>query len=511
MQTPQTHRTISRIGLIAFWAALVIAVALIALPAIGTFLLSFQNYRMTQGFFSPFVGLRNYQALFQSPEYGVSLLQTIKFSALSALTLFAAGALAGYLLRGIALRWLRHALCTVLLVPLLVPGGLWAHAFFAVFSTQAVQSLVLLALWCGIKYIGLAALLVTAALAQGNRSATAPLLSAGAGALGLFALLGLQDYMFLRMLSPLSAMQSSMDMFIYHSAFTLAQLSVSSALTMLAVVLRAVMTAIVAWPVAALLLRLFPKKAEALQTTTKDRLLSLLAAGAVTVAILVVLAVVSRGAPLASMANVLHIYPVYILLAFVGAAVNTGLCYCLARPVITARLPALRGGSTAFLLLLTALGAAPIFAGGYLQARALGLVNTFFPVLFSGVGSVLGAWPLVFAARAMGVTDDAQWRQRMWRPSLALLAVSAALRMNDAVPSTIYLPQADLMHPLQALSNIQSSLSFLQKVGQEPTLPLFSIIALIALVSLLLPTILLLVVRTVFTEQETLGLGLPTK
>ncbi len=499
MQKPQNDRTFSSIGILAFVVALLVAGALAAAPAIGTLVLSFQEYSMAQGFSSPFVGLRNYQTLLQAHGYGLSVLHSAQFAGLSALTLLAAGALAGYALRALAPRWLRHALCTLLLIPLLVPGEFWAQAFFAVFPTTAVQSMVALALWCGVKYVGLAALLTTAALGHGNRSTTLPLLSAAAVALGLFALLGLQDYAFLRQMSPLSAMRDNIDRFIFNQGIFDSSFSMASATTMVAIALRAVLLASVAFPVAALLRRLFPENAETAPTTGKDRARALLAAGAVALVGVIVLAVAARSGAAGGLAGNLAVYPLYVALALVGAAANTALCFCLARPLVTAK-PAARVAATAAMLALTALGAVPVSMGEFMQFRYGGMVNTFFPVLLSGIGSTMGVWALVFAARAMGVRTDGEWFRRMWRPALALLAIAAALRMNDTMPSMLYLMQLDMLHPLLAM-----------RVVAEQAGPSAANFPLVTVVTMAVPVVLLLAVRTVFTERETVGLAVPRK
>ena len=500
MQKPQNDRTFSSIGVLTFVLALLVAGVLVAGPAIGTFILSFQEYNLTRGFSSPFVGLRNYQILLQSPYYALSVLHSVQFAALSGLVLLIAGALAGYALRALAPRWLRHALCTLLLIPLLLPGELWAQAFFAVFPSTAVQSLAALALWCGIKYVGLAALLTTAALSHGNRSLAAPVLSAAAVALGLFTLLGLQDYAFLRQMSPLSAMRDNIDRFIFNQGIIDYSFSVASAITVNAIALRALLLAAVAFPVAALAKRLFPANVATAETTVKDRLYSLLAVGIVTLAAAIALVVAASRVPVVEfMWESLAAYPVYVVMAFVGGAVNTALCFCLARPVVTTN-PAARRSITAALVLLTALGSAPILVGEYLQFRALGMVGTFFPVLLSGIGSTMGVWALVFAARAMGVRTDGEWFRRMWRPALALLAVAAALRMNDTVPPMLYLQNLDMLHPLQVMRAV------IERDG-----PSAASYSLVTLVTMTVPVVLLLAVRTVFAERETVGLALPRK
>ncbi len=499
MQKPQNDRTFSSIGVLTFVLALLVAGVLAAGPAIGTLILSFQEYNMALGFSSPFVGLSNYQTVLQAYGYGLSVLHSVQFAGLSALTVLIAGALAGYALRALAPRWLRHALCTLLLIPLLVPGDLWAQAFLTVFPATAVQSMAALALWCGVKYAGLAALLTTAALAHGNRSAAAPVLSAAAVALGLFALLGLQDYAFLRQMSPLSAMRDNIDRFIFNQGIFDSSFSMASATTMVAIALRSVLLASVAFPVAALLRRLFPENAEAAPTTGKDRARALLAAGAVALVGVIVLAVAARSGAAGGLAGNLAVYPLYVALALVGAAANTALCFCLARPLVTAK-PAARMAATAAMLGLTALGAVPVSMGEYMQFRYGGMVNTYFPVLLSGIGSTMGVWALVFAARPMGVRTDGEWFRRMWRPALALLAIAAALRMNDTMPSMLYLMQLDMLHPLLAM-----------RVVAEQAGPSAANFPLVTVVTMAVPVVLLLAVRTVFTERETVGLGVPRK
>ncbi len=501
MQTSQNGRSFSLIGTLTFILALLAVGALVAIPAIVTWILSVQDHNIARGMLgSPFVGLLYYQLLAQSPVFAVSALRSLQFSGLSALVLLAAGSLLGYALRALApVRWLRHALCTLLLVPLLVPGELWAQAFFAVFPSTAVQSLAALALWCGIKYVGLAALLTTAALAHGNRSAAAPMLSAAVGALGLFALLGLQDYAFLRQMSPLSAMRDNIDRFIFNQGIFDSSFSISSAATMTAIALRAVLLAAVAFPVAALVRRLFPENAEAAPTTGKDRARALLAAGAAALVGVIVLAVDARSGAASGLAGNLAVYPLYVVLAMVGAAVNTALCFCLARPLVTAK-PAARVAAMAALLALTALGAVPVSMGEYMQFRFGGMVNTYFPVLLSGIGSTMGVWALVFAARAMGVRTDGEWFRRMWRPALALLAIVVALRMNDTMPSMLYLMQLDMLHPLLAM-----------RVVVEQAGPSAANFPLVTVVTMAVPVVLLLAVRTAFTEKETVGLALPRK
>lgn len=502
MQTSRKGRILSLLGIVTFFLALLPLFTRLVLPALSTLLISVQNYQPSRGIAgSPFVGLRIYEDLFQSPSFAVSVQQSAQFAALSALTVLAVGAPAGYVLRALSkARWLRHGLCTLLLLPLLVPGELWAQAFLAVLPSQAMESLAVLAFWSGIKYVGLAAWLTTAALGRGNRSATAPVMSAGAVALGILALLGLPDYAFLQM-SPLTAMEGSLDLVTFRRGFGAVSQDYGAAQSIVALALRAALLAAVALPVATLVKRLFPHQgAQEAPTTGKERLYSLLAVAAVTLIVAIALAVPAAGAPYASFLPNLAIYPLYVLTAVAAAALNTALCFFLARPVVTARHPAVRWVTAILLLVLTALGATPVLVGGYMQMRLSGVFNTFYAVLASGIGSLMGVWPLVFAARAMGVGSNRQWFRRMWQPALVLLALTAALRMNDALPSILYLLERDRLHPLLVVSSLQGG-----------TAPLAAISALIALVTMVVPVVLLLAVRTAFAEQETPELGLLPK
>lgn len=506
--TEQTKRRDSTVIIVIGIVTLILALGFTALflvfPAAGSGLLSLKQFNMMNGLFnSPWTGLANYAQLFQAPAFRASLLWTGEYAAASAGMLFALSLVAGVLLTAAGeIRWLRHALCTLLLLPLVVPGELWAQAFRAAFSADGAKSVWLMAFWSALKYIGLPALLATAALSHGKRRWTVPLLSGGVAALALFALCGRADYTFLRALYAPGG-PVGIDEFVLRTAMMQMRLSLGAAAQVTQVAIHALALAAAAFPVFVMLRRLFPAASAPDATRIRDRLVSLAAPVALLPAAFAVSLVYSliRGTsniPWAFFSSL----PVYVLLALFSSFCNTVLCFCLARPAACGS----RAGKPAMailLLLLTAVSIPAYTMGEYLIFRSLGFVNTWFAVALSGIGSVWGVWPLVFAARGMGVQTGTDWFKRMWKPAVALFAVQAALRMNDTTPSLIYINEAPNQHVLLALSNVM-------QLNQTTVINPFMLLMIVAAV-MAVPVALLLTVRTVFDEKDNLALFMPGK
>lgn len=491
------------IGIITLVLALLAIAVLVVVPAAYNLLLSLKDFRIPSGIFgSPWIGLKNFEYAFSHP-FVISLRWTFLHAFIASILLFVASVATGYILTAVGkARWLRHALCTLLLIPMLIPAEIWVQAFvdlklYRLISTSPeIVAGSILSAWCAIKYIGLPALLVTAAASHGKRTWSVPLMAGGAVSLALFALLGRFDIGFMRQMPPTLYAVLGIESFTYRISLMSMQYGVGASINVLLSLISGILMAIVAFPVAIMVRRLFPADKKPDETRMKDRLVSLAIPGAVAVLAAIALSVSAfssgfDGSGMQVYANL----PIYIILAFVGAAVNTVLCYLLARSAVCSG----KVGNiilTAVLVLLTAIGQNTVPLGEYMLFRSMGFMSTWFAILFSGMGTVWGVWPLVFAAKGMGVATNADWFRRMWKPAIALFAIQAALMMNDTLPSMLYMSRADQLHPLMIL--LRGGMA-----GSPPN------VALSVLLAMAVPVALLLIVRTVMNEKDSLGLFLP--
>jgi hypothetical protein len=501
------------IGIITLVLALIAAVALLTGPAAYTLLLSLKDFKISAGLMhSPWIGLQNFLFLLKTPGFTNSLLWTVAHSLLTALFTLLLSLLTGYLLLAAGrIRWLRHALCTLLLIPLLIPGELWAAYFiklrlYTVFGSDAMLNGILVAAWCSLKYIGLPALLTTAALSHGKRSWGVPPLSGGVASLAVFALLGRFDFSFTRYLPPTMYSILGLDNLSFRMFFMQMQIGPAAAVNTVSIIISCVMLAIVAVPVALMVRKLFPQGLKADIAGMKDRLISLAVPGAAVLIAAAALAAVVLGSGFnANGFKQYANYPIYIVLALCTAAASTVLCYLLARPVACSG-KAGKIGMTAVLVVLTAIGSGAVPLGEYLIFHSARVVDSLFAVALSGIGAIWGVWPLLFAAKGMGVGNSTDWFKRMWKPSLALFGVQAAFQMNNTLPAYMYIRHMNLQHPLvNMMQAIQNSQMLSSLPGQAGGLSyLLMLLAVMAF-----PVALLLIIRTVFTEKESLGLFLP--
>lgn len=486
------------IGIVLLIGALAAALILMLLPAIINLVISFQVYHPTKGVInSPWVGLKNFQAAFSNPTVMKGIPSSITHGLFSALVLFASSLVTGYLLLAVGkIRWLRIGLATVLLIPLMIPADILAQAFIQLRLFQGPDDMgmaMLVAAFCTIRYVGLPAVMVSAAIGRGKRSGSVPLLAGGATALLLIALLGLFDYPFIRLMPPMLYQILPLDAYNFHTTFYMANYSQGAAASVLLAILRGFLILLTAFPIGLMVKRLFPKDGQPDGGAIKDRLLALIlpcGAALLAAAVLVVLAIPGiKGGELALYGSM----PLHIILAFLSAGINTVLCYCLARPAATTG----KTGKAVMLcvmVLLTILtaGEGPMSIGKYMLMRNIGAINTWFALLMSGIGAVWGVWPLVLSAQAMGVRDNTAWFRRMWKPSLALFAAQAALLMNNSVASLVSQSKQNMIHPLVLAT---------QQMNQGGV----GNLALLALMTTALPVILLLIVRTAMREEESLG------
>lgn len=497
----KSSTAVTIIGIITLIFALGFVAVFLLIPAAVTLMTSMQKSTFTGGLFtSPFVGLDNYGRLLQQKALYTSLWWTVRFSAFGGVALFILALAFGYLTLACGrIRWLRHALCTLLLLPLAVPGELWAQAFYRLFAPQGINSILLISMWSAAKYIGLPVLLVAAACGHGKRKWTVPLLAGGAAALALFAAFGRLDYTFLRQFQLGGAGPLSLDLMTYRYGLINMQLGIGAVVSVLQWVICFVLLAAVAFPVAIMLKRLFPDGIAPDPAKLKDRLIGLIAPGCLLLLGAAALAIVAGVNGIGGdTASTYATYPLYITFAIFGAFVNTLVCFLLARPAASAG----KAGKivmTAVLLCLTAVGMSAIPLGEYLTARSIGMVGTWFAVAFSGIGSVWGVWPLVFAAKGMGISNGTEWFKRMWKPAIALFAVQLMLQMNNTVPSMLYENRASNLHPL-----FLAAQQMLQVGNTTNT-------ALLLLAVMAIPVALLLIVRTALDEKDSLALFLPGK
>lgn len=505
--TLRRNKTASTAGAVTLPLALIFAAIFIVTPFIYNFILSFKNFNAMHGIFSsPWAGLENYAEILKSDQFWSSVIWTVRYSAINAAVLFVLSLGAGALLNIIHIKWLRHALCTVLLLPLVVPGEIWARAFIGIFTTENIAGIWLLPAWSALKYVGLSALLVTASLSHGRRSASLPLLSARLSALAVFTLLGRADFTLLKDLySPENGIRL-LDNFMYYGSLVGRDYGATVAGHILVLATRCLLLAAAAWPVAAMLRRLFPATASPAPTLPRDRLISLAAAGAIAVAALTALGTVKL--VLGSGGNIggaeLQLLPSILLhtaLALVTSLINTAFCFLLARPAACGGKTG-RKGKLAVLILFTAMSMAAYSIGEYFIFKSLGLMNTLLAVALCNIGAVWGVWPLLLAAKGLGVESDADWFRHMWKPALGLFAVQAAIQANNTIPSLLYNTEANY-HPLNLLQNI----GFMRHTDINATYG----IGLIAVMMLVLPVALLLAVRTVFNEKDNMALFMPGK
>lgn len=481
------------ISVVTFALALTGAAVLLLIPSVSNVIGSFKDHMVFRGLYgSPWVGLMQYRQIFSDAGFTQSLFATIRHTMLSVAFVFAFSLAAGYLIYAAGrVRWLRHALCTLLLLPLVIPGEVWARAYFSIYTLDTAGDAVLVAAWCSVKYLGLAALLTSACLSRGNRSPLAPLLSSCFAALVVLALFGKFDYSFLRQLPPMLRELAGADDYVFRTSILMMRLGSGSAANTVLGVIRTLLLAAAIWPAALIIRKLFSGGGGGNEAGMKHRLVSLaVVAGAAALAAALYLSAApsSAGPGARAFAGA----PLYVFLALAWALLNTILCYLLAQPVVCMGKKG-RIASGAVLLALTALGmlAAPI--GEFMLFGNLGAVNTFFAVALSGIASVWGAWALVIAARGMDVSTNTEWYTRMWRPALALFAAQAALRFTDTMPSLLYMSRAAYLNPLLSIG--------LDKAGAPPAGALAALLA--------VPVALLLAARTALDEKDNLGMMLP--
>ncbi len=490
------------IGIVLLVGALIAALVLVVLPAIVNLIMSLQNYSVGKGLLnSQWMGLHNYQIMLTNPAATQGIISSLRHGLFSGLILFASSLVTGYLLLAVGkIRWLRIGLSTLLLIPLFIPADIFAQVFIRLrlFLSPADTGMsLLIAAFCAVRYVGLPAILVSAAIGRGKRSWSVPLLAGGASSLLVFALLGLFDYPFIRMMPPMLNEILALDQYNIFSIFSKGQFGQGAAASVLLAVLRGLLILITAFPIGLMAKRLFPKDSQSDGGALKDRLLALILPSGVVLLAAVVLAALAipaiQGGELALYGSL----PIHIIIAFVAAGINTVICYSLARPVATSG-KAGKAMMLCILVLLTILtaGEGPLSVGKLEMIRGLGAFNTWFALLLSGIGAVWGVWPLIVAARAMGVRVNNDWFRQMWKPSLALFAAQAALLMNNSITSLAYQGRRDMLHPL-----ILATQRMEQGGLMNP--------ALLTLMTTALPVILLLIVRTAFREEESLGLFLP--
>jgi hypothetical protein len=468
-------------------------------PLLSTLLISVENFKIPKGFSSPFVGLENYIKAFGMPGFAAGLTSSVFHSFCTALILFLFSLATGYVLLVIGrIRWLRHALCTLLLIPLVIPAEIWFWWFVELklyIGSADFTTALLLSAWCAIKYVGLPALLVTAVVSRGKRAWPVPLLAAGNVSLALFALLGRFDFGFMRQMPPTLYPLLGIDVLAYRVSIVNMQLGVGAAMSVTLQVLTGILLAAVAFPVAVMLKRLFPAGLAPDDAKIKDRLISLIApVAAVLAGSAALLAAAASGG--AGNLSALAAYPIYFAAAIFGAAANTALCFFLARPAATSG----KAGTavmTAVLIALTAAGASAISIGEYISVRGFGLMNTWFAVFLSGIGAVWGVWPLLIAAKGAGIETNADWYKRMWRPAIALFAVQLMFAINNTPPSLLYEANPANIHPL---------ILGLRQLAEDR-----GAMYPVALVTMAVPVALLLAVRTALNEKDSLALFLPGK
>ena len=489
------------IGIITLIAALFAVVLLLVPQSIWNLMSSMVDFKPAMGLFgSEFVGFDNYHQAIAMPIFAAGFRSTLSHAFISAALLFLSSIATGYLLLAVGkIRWLRHGLCTLLLIPLVIPGELIANAAL---STRLVPleanagTGLLLAAICTIRYIGLPALLVSAAISHGKRSWSVPLLAGGATSLGLFALLGMFDFDFLWHLPPTLDQAQGLNTIAFGISFANVQYDIGAAINTILIMITAFLLLLAAWPITMLLKRLFPWGVEPSEAPIRQRLVALVIPGAAVSFVAIALAILSAFADARELAQYTGL-PIYVLLAVFTAGCNTVLCYCLARPAICSG----KAGRPVMLCVLVILtfitaGNTPVPCGEFFLFHYLGLADTWFAIALSGIASVWGVWPLIFAAKSLGIRSNTDWFRRMWKPSLALFALQAAMLMNNSMPSLIYLNRKTLLHPLVLAFQQTQSGGFMNP-------------ALLALLTLAVPVALLLTVRTAFNEKDSLGLFLP--
>lgn len=496
MQAPERKKEptwITVVGIVLFVAAFVIAFLYVIIPAASNLYVSPTKYNAFQGLLgSPFIGLDNYLKLLTDKQFTAAFGTTLGMSFGTGLMLLALSAAVGYLLLATGRqKWLRHTITTLLLLPLVAPPDLWALAYIKLFGAG---STLLVELWDTLKFVGLPALLVSAAAAAGKQSWTVPLLSGGIVSLVFFAFLGRLDFGFLFLVARPASM--SLDTYVFRSTFMYMQIGWSTAACVIRSVMSACLLAAAAYPVVVMARRLFRGGAPA-DAGVKDRLLSLILPLGIAVIAAAALAVLGLSKGLSEMETRLYEnLPIFIALAFAAAIANTILCYMLAQRVACGKTKAGRVIPFLLLMLLTVLQIAPVTYGEYMIFQRLNALNTYVPVFLSGLCSVWGAWVLVFAAKAYGIGSGMEWHKRMWKPSLALIAAQTIQLTNNTFTSFVYLSKADLSNPVLLLAREAQGQAHIN-------------IALLALAAMALPVFLLLVIRTVFNEKDNLSLFLP--
>ncbi len=494
------------VGIVLLIGALIAALVLVVLPALTELLISLTAYKPLQGLFgSAWVGLGNFQRIFSDQNFVTTISPTMAYGLMSSLMLFVTSIVTGYLLLAVGkIRWLRIGFSTLLLIPLFIPSEVLANLFFRtrlIPTPSNIGVLLLMIALCTVRYVGLPAILVSAAISRGKRSWSVPLMAGGVAALLVFSLMGLFDFPFMRLMPIRMIGLWGMDAYSYRNLVG-GGFGQGAAAQIITAIIRGFLLLLTAFPIGLMIKRLFPQGIAADGDTIKDRMQALILPGGVVLLASGVLAAMALPSIAAGRFSLYGSLPMYILIAFVSAGINTILCYCLARPAVTAG----KGGKTAMLLVLALLtmltaGEGPLSVARYILYRGISFTNPWLAILLSGIGAVWGVWPLIVAGRAMGVHNNTDWFRRMWKPSLALFAMQAALLMNSGMTSFVY-------HNMQDIRDMNHPLIATTQMIMKNTNAV-SDLALLTLMTTALPILLLLIVRIAFREEESLGLFLP--
>jgi ABC-type spermidine/putrescine transport system permease subunit II len=485
--------------------ALLFVLLFLVLPVFINFIMSLKEYNYKVGLFkSPWFGLENYWLIFNDPYFSKALLQSLALSLISSITLFALSIPVGLLISATGrIRWLRHGLCTLLLVPLIVPQEIWAWLFMNLFPRHAIDDTWALASWSVLRFIGLPALLASVAATHGKLGLKAALMAGGLVSLVLFATIDRLDYTFFHMLFSPYTQNLSTYIFrplaqpnlIAHNYF-----ATSASVQVIQQIFHLALLAAIAFPVAAIGRHLLVENSKPDDMTLKNRLVALAVPGSALAIAAVVLLSIVAGSKLSSQEQAIYTsLTLYNIIALVSAALNTTVCFLLARHVACA-VKKSRQLMIIALLVLSALSVSACSTGEYLIFRSVGMSDTYFAILLSGIGSVWGVWPLLLATRSMGVSNRTDWFKHMWKPCLALFAAQAMFQMNNTVPALLYIDKQNYQHPLNFLS------SFSIRALEQPLN-----MALMVLATMIVPVILLLIIRTMVGEKDSLGLFLPGK
>ncbi|AEE96552.1 hypothetical protein [Mahella australiensis] len=492
----------------------VILIVVLVVCAIGftrEIMLSMKVFEASKGFSgSPWVGMKNYNALFESIQFKAIMRNTIVFNLNFSAMVFIIAVIIGYIVTLVP-KYYKETLVILCTLPVFIPADVYAGWFINLLGSHVFMNagamVFIHPLLAAVKYAGIPITLIY--ILDEVYADKDPLLPPKAAGLFSLASLAFIANSFFSLTNALynPSTYETMDMLdtaVFRSGLLQANISTGAALGVIRTIISLLSAAVLFVPILYLFRATFRgERKKTIKERTSAKLVPVVIALIVFAAIYFLPYIIKGSSfDLSRFGGEVNLYSpivIYLLLSAVSAFIAAVIAVLMSGAFVGHQR---NMGLVAAILLafITVLTAQPFTMHGYLSIKSMGMINTIYPFIFTTCFSVAAVWAM---ACRVNMENEISISDNTFLLSIAgIFLIQMAVTYINVTPALLYMNDRRymLMSPVAIFRELQIG----AQVGMEDAAQRASLSGSIGLYGFIvsLPPLLLFLVADVLLPRE---------